>query len=396
MGSPINPNVATNHDDVPPKPQIEIMKSDISEISDYLQDNCRIGDLRTHYDKYRRYVLLNTQDMYTQLVNLYIPLFQAQWPDFKRFMDQFTPPPGVTPQALAARSYVSSWIYDLYFSIRDSVKKLSALAFQQYFAHEEVARSFEYDAFLVRLNATIRPTHIIGCPEDTLYIPLLSNTYNWSLHVANPFSLNNFNFDYVMSTGLIGIMKNRKPWNMSSLVTNTLGRPAWLFDWHSDNRACAWFPHEGNYNMDDVSIAYIIGVACTPNLGLRDTDDWQDFPNGIVPFPVITSSYQRVTPRIFYGAYEVRTLSQRTATISVPNPDAEVTSPAQKKKKKPVRAAQPTTGAPPQSSQDTTLSEITVQTPQLQIVDWCYYTLCVLNMDSHTRSGALRMIVFNK
>lgn len=70
---------------------------------------------------------------------------------------------------------------------------------------------------------------------------------------------------------------------MTPLITDTLGRPFWLFDWHANNTCCAWFPAEGNFSMEDITLGYILGVACTPRLGPRDVDDWQIFPDGIVP-----------------------------------------------------------------------------------------------------------------
>lgn len=42
---------------------------------------------------------------------------------------------------------------------------------------------------------------------------------------------------------------------------------------------------EGNFNLEDVTLAYILGVACTPNMGPRDPDDWQFF-GGKVPADV--------------------------------------------------------------------------------------------------------------
>ena len=72
-----------------------------------------------------------------------------------------------------------------------------------------------------------------------------------------------------------GIIQNVKGWRISTILSNKLGRPSWLFDWHDEKRCCAWFPPEGNNTMDDVTIAYIVGAACTPHLGPRDVDDWQ-------------------------------------------------------------------------------------------------------------------------
>nr|BCS51496.1 coat protein [Vitis cryptic virus] len=397
MGDHIPP-VDGNVPVIPPAlSQPVLSRTNISKVSDFLQENSRIGALKTKYEKYRRYVTLNIVDIYNALVPLYVTMILNHWPHYKRYMEQFTPPPGVTPWTYAARAYVSVWIHDLYVSNREAVKKLSTLAFTQHYLTERVLFSYEYDEFLIRLNATIRPTHIKGVMEDTLFIPLIANTIDWN-DEYDPFHIPNFELNYDLVTGLIGIMKDRKAWKISPLVTDTLGRPAWLFDWHTDDRCCSWFPMEGNYNMEDVSLAYIIGVACTPKLGPRDVDDWQPFPGNQIPANINPNAYPRQTPRRFFGSYEVRTIATRHITPNTPDEHGPLTRKKAKGKATASKAPQSSIlETEPSQVQDEPhpADEIILQSAQFQISDWTYYHLVVLNLDIHTRSGAIRMLAFN-
>ncbi|KAH9754437.1 hypothetical protein KPL71_015443 [Citrus sinensis] len=71
------------------------------------------------------------------------------------------------------------------------------------------------------------------------------------------------------------------------------------------------FPSEGNYTVDDVSLAYIVGAACSPNLGPCDEmDDWKPFPDGILPEEITTSDDERVVYICFREASEVRTIER--------------------------------------------------------------------------------------
>ncbi|KAK9218811.1 hypothetical protein WN943_007449 [Citrus x changshan-huyou] len=96
------------------------------------------------------------------------------------------------------------------------------------------------------------------------------------------------------------------------LVDSTLrGQPSLLFGWHEDNKCYASCPSEGNYTVDDVSLAYIVGAACSPNLGPCDEmDDWKPFPDGILAEEITTSAYERVVYRCSREASEVRTIER--------------------------------------------------------------------------------------
>lgn len=402
-------NVPVNNEQivqpVAPLPQPRI-RSNINEVTDFLLENCRIGSLKTSYDKHRRYVVISANQIYQQLTHLYAPLFLSYWHHFKRFMEAFPAPAGINPWMHAARAYISVWIMDLYTSNREAIQKLSPLAFQECYQHETAYYSDEYDDFLVLLNATLRPTHIKGTPEDTLYVPLVANPPDWNPQTndGSPFAVVNFNLDYDLFKGLLGIMKERRNWRISKLVTNTIGRPGWLFDWHTDNRCCAWFPMEGNYAPEDITLAYIIGAACSPKLGPRDVDDWQDWPDQIRPAEFNMAQLDRAVQRRFYGAYEVRTISHRRVprVFALPTETTQAKRPRKGKDKATQPPAQQTrvlatTGQEPADAESVTdvpqeSGEITELVDQYQIIDWNYYNLVVLNLEPHTRGGALKML----
>ncbi|XP_024027537.1 uncharacterized protein LOC21397379 isoform X2 [Morus notabilis] len=219
----------------------ELPSTSLSKATDYLQDGYRIYLQKDHQEKYRRYALLQATNIFNTLVTLYSTLFHEQWQHFRRYLEQFDVPAGLTQWTFAARVYVSCWIHDLYPPIREAVKKLTPLAFKQHFSMGEPLYSLFYDEYLVRLNASIRPTYLKGMMEDTLYIPIFSEQpVNW--RADNPLGIVGWNTNYTCLHGLIAIMQERKFWNMTPLITDTLGRPFWLFDWHANNTCCAWFP----------------------------------------------------------------------------------------------------------------------------------------------------------
>ncbi|KAK9215319.1 hypothetical protein WN944_007324 [Citrus x changshan-huyou] len=88
-------------------------------------------------------------------------------------------------------------------------------------------------------------------------------------------------------------------------------QPSLLFGWHEDNKCCVWCPSEGNYTIDDVSLAYIVGAAFSPNLGPCDVmDDWKPSPDGILLEEITTSDDACVVYRCFREASEVRTIER--------------------------------------------------------------------------------------
>lgn len=390
-------------------PLVASATSNLRRVSDFLFENSRIGPIRSHYEKYRRYVHLRSDNIFTALVTLYQSFFHSQWQDFRRFHDTFGIPVAQQGWNYAARVYISMWFVDLYVSNREAVKKISSLAFNERFSTEMTFISQEYDAYLTLLNASIRPTHISLALEDALFIPVISDNIDFT--DDNPFDINNLILDEEYFHGLLSIMKDRRHWNFQPISHGTLGRPCWLFDWHVTNCVCSWFPMEGHFNNEDVSLAYILGEACTPNLGPRDVDDWQFF-EGQVPADLNPFNFDRLTDRRFYGSYEVRTLDV-DADFTLPKTAAEAAASARKKRKgKEVEAPRParpsrrsstltitelaTTPAATEGTTTTTaISTAVVQAPRYRIEDWCYHYRVVINMEAHTRTGALRILSLN-
>ncbi|GAB2298335.1 hypothetical protein Dimus_032403 [Dionaea muscipula] len=354
--------------------------------------------MRLRCDKHPRYVLLNLQLLFDSLVNLYAPLFQTHWARFKRFANQFPVADGVNAWTHLTRCYISTWILDLYCSNREAVRKISTLSFSWHYETEVPWFSWdcEYDEFLALVIASIRPTHIKGTMEDTLYIPLLREEPVCDDEKNNnPFQLQGWVFDCDLFHGLVDIMKETRAWKMSNtVVKDTLGSPCWLFDWHADYQVCAWFPSEGNFNMKDVTIAYIIGVACSPNLGPSDVDEWQPYPQGRNADNLDLTQVERLTPRRFYGSYEVRTADHRAPQVAAqPYGDPIPCAKGKRKSRATASTAGPSNDEPGTGS--LSQEDLAPDHPQFRIVDWTYRYLVVLNFDPHSRSRSLRMIAQN-
>lgn len=388
----------------PQPPPVEVNRPTLRGASDFLQDNDRIGSFRSRFDKYRRYAHLNSQNIFNSLVTLYTSMFRLKWNHFRRFMDQFGAGQIDASITYAARAYISAWFHDLYVSNREAVLKLTPLAYAQHYEHQSVYISTEYDIFLTTLNASIRPTNLKGIPEDVLYIPIISETVDWANAESNIFNINNFVLNYDCAVGLISIMKERRDWNMSSLVTNVTGRPCWLFDWHNDNtNCCSFFPMEENFNMDDVMLAYIVGVACTPRLGPRDVSDWIPFPHGVAPAAPNVSILSQTVIRKFYGAYEIAELELRTLYGAQPTPvlggkrartEASASGSGSSAARSGAAALAATDEPATTDGQDTAMAMTAPQREdQYRITFWIYYRSLVLNIEQHTRLGALKMLI---
>nr|CEJ95597.2 coat protein [Pittosporum cryptic virus-1] len=384
----------------PPAPQGQ----GLQRMTNFLLENDRIGNVRSRYDKYRRYVTLYSTQIFQSLVTLYISLFNSQWQHYRRFMEHYPTPAGI-PNAptYMARVYISTWFMDLYATNREAVRGLSPLAFNEKFSHEIIPYSKEYDQFLTLLSGSIRPTPILLTSEVALYIPLIADTINWYIS-DNPLGINNFILNSDIFYGLIEIMKDRKHWKFSPISTHTTGRPCWLFDWHDNNVVCAWFPRDQNYNDDDVALAYVTGVACTPKLAPRDVDDWQYVPSNY-HHPSNIHSINRLESRRFYGSYEVRTIEDQADYLLPPHLlnsiETICLTPIKRKFKKKAPSgimAMQIASAPTEGDMTSTSTEVEVDpvsVNRFRIIDWCYYSRVVLEYETHTRTGALRIISLN-
>nr|QXV86353.1 coat protein [Partitiviridae sp.] len=384
----------------PPRPQ-GIQPALLRTATDFLVQRERITMQRSHYIAYRRYAQLEAQNMYDELVDMYAMVFNTYWQKFRRFMDHFPPPQHVQPSTHAARAYISAWFIDLYVMNRNAVQRTSSIAFCQRYATELLPMLTEYDAYLSTLSSSIRPTQIRGALEDTLYIPYISDEITLPANnneALNPFELDHFVHNAELCTGLRDLMKECRIFKMAELAQNTMGRPCWLFDWHNNNTVAAWFPSEGNFNLDDVSLAYIIGVACTPKMGPRDVDDWR-LHQGRLPNRLTPADYHRVVPRRWYGGYEVATIEgeeidQEEAPAGPPNQQQLAKKRKAAKGKK--AATTSTNDEPTDESQDVEEGQIIAgPASRTRLTNWTYYYELVLNLEQHTRTGALRKMIIN-
>ncbi|ALT00591.1 capsid protein [Sinapis alba cryptic virus 1] len=360
----------------------------LKSATDFLTQSSRIGTLRTSYKDRRRYVYLKSQAMFDSLVELYSLLFTTQWQVFRRFTDIFVPPANVTATRYLAMNYISMWIQDTYAMNRAALMKLSVVALNDRFPVEIPIVGYQYDAYLAHLSAALRPTLTKHMMEDTLWIPCFTRSPNFQ--VESPFGITGYVINDVIFTGAMNIMKERKLWRIIDLPTNVLGRPSWLFDWHDDDRVCAWFPMEGNFTMDDVTMAYILGVACTPKLAPCDVDDWQYFPNDVVPANLDPYAFLRLTNRRFHGGYEIRTLD----AANMPGQTGTTTD----SRKRPRPGESTSAPALPQTSEPQTQMQVDTPPapkPRFRLVDWTYHYLVVLNKEDHTRFAALKSICWN-
>nr|AVV48359.1 putative coat protein [Pepper cryptic virus 1]QEO60281.1 putative coat protein [Pepper cryptic virus 1]QEO60283.1 putative coat protein [Pepper cryptic virus 1]QEO60285.1 putative coat protein [Pepper cryptic virus 1]BEU86401.1 putative coat protein [Pepper cryptic virus 1] len=386
------------------------LQQDLTRSADYLLDNVRIGNHRQRYDKYRRYVLLRSSEIFTSLVAIYAHIFSSYWQHFRRFTDQFQAPTGVQLPTFVARVYISTWLHDLYCSIREATRSISPLAFNERYSYELLPYSNEYDPFLAFLSMSIKPTHIQHTPENTLWIPILCENYDWDRNEANhnPFGITNFTLNSNLFYGLLAILKERKEFKLSTLTTNTIGRPCWLFDWHDNVQVCAWFPREANFNSQDVTAAYIIGVACTPKLGPSDDDAWKYYAS-LNSVPTFTPTEPRLTNRRSYGAYEVRTRETEN-NYFLPDSllniieDFTATGTTQRRKIRRPSATSASTGAAiiirdtpgTASTAPTSTTEIEVTFPPVirtKIRDWYYHSRVILELEDNSRTAALRMFI---
>lgn len=409
--------------------EIEQQPNDPVEVSlrrasDYLQDSWRTTSIKHSYDLRRFNVTLKSPEIFQSLLNEYTKLFKLQWNKLKPFLVNYLSNlPDAGPQE-AATVYISSWFHDLYCTNREAVRELSPIAYCQSYLHEEVLYSQEYDEFLVLLNAHLRPTPLTGLPENKMYIPLIAANASFTgVRALNPFNIPGYLINDEFFLTLKFALKAVGYWKFAPLVTAKVGRPFWLLDWH-DNKAYSWFPLEGNYNAEDVAIAYIIGVACTPNLAFRDVDDWQDLPARHTQ-ATLPLNYARARPLCQTGGCNVRTYEFRDDHRIVPIAPPRVTRQTQKKRK-PTQATTGTAQASkskavattdqPQHSDAESQAEAAplegVQEPsvearelatvtepayeetfieQFRATDWIYYHQVILVQEDHTRAAAIKM-----
>ena len=325
--------------------------------------------------------------------------FHAPWQYFKRTSDAFTTGTGTTT-ATATRAmaitYISGWIWDLYVSIRESVRKISSTAFSQYYHHELSFTAGRWDPFLHHLNSVIRPTHIHNALEDAIYIPQMPTIHPES---PNPWNVTNFSLDEDFLQAIHSVMDAKSnEWELIDIDSNTFGRPMWLLDWKSE-RAYAWFPQENNYSREDLIAAQILGIPCTPRLAPRDIDDWQIFPQGKLPTTGINiSDYQRVSARNFTGSSEYRTLEHaeydHPTYVAQPVEAGSKRQTTEKSSSSLQLSKESNTPQPMEITDMVPTIPASIKVIRFRLTDWCYHAQVVLNTTNQMQNLAFRNFLF--
>lgn len=370
--------------------------------SDFTVNTQRIGIVIDSYPKNRRYIQLNLVQMFESLVDLYADLFMTQWSYFER-VAKYLAASGTDSNGQRknlARIYISHWMLDLYLSVRSSVEKLTPVAFTELFATDTARSSNEYDVFLAEVNSRIRPTHVVGCYEDTMFIPKFAEDLN--LTNSNPWGIPDFTINYPAFGAIIRSIKDKRAgWRTARLSNETVGRPIWLFDWHSEDRVCSWFPRPGNYTNEDVMYAYLIGVACTPHLAHSDRDVWQQVPDNTnwTDFDVRTVRWTRA--RRYHGAYEVLTFSRRDERFTNNEEDevvyekgARLAQKRQRSSRKERDHGVPSAAGSSSTRMESDDREVTMKL--VQLVSFLYYSRVIARINAGERLNVLLGLILDE
>ena len=365
-----------------------------------VRNNKVVREFKSYY-KARRYADLKLVEMFASLVNLYAQAFAMYWTNFKRVSDSYSPAGSdtIAGQTYLARVYISHWMLDLYTVVRNSVRKLSSVAFAQHYKNGIELFSREYDTFLCHLLDTIRPTHVVGCHEDQMFIPKFVDEF--IMLTKDPFGINDFAYHQRAFHAILATIKDKRVgWKTTTISNEAVGRPLWLFDWHTDTRVCSWFPREGNYTSEDVMFAFVIGVACTPKLAHVDYDVWTRVPLEVnLATPGMLSLYSRRTPRRYFGNYEVDSYQDFKEEFEIP-PDEETLIAAHRAATTGKRGAKRTRTNPPEKdksqptpkgkgpAQDVTMGE-TLNLRFIRHRTHVYYARVISKMTDEARLNTL-------
>lgn len=364
--------------------------------ADNLQMKSIIGGFTMQGPKTVRYIDFDSTAVFNSLAELYKFSFLRKWKALSKVVSPHTR--GINdPMDYLARVYISHWLIDVYVSIRDACLLHECVEVSDFYDKILSVQSNHYDCFLAALLQSIKPTHIKGYFEDSLYIPVLAQAYNWNSRDKNYFQIRNFAYNTRLFKAFISVMKTpASGWLTATPSNDPLGSPSWLFDWHEE-QAYAWFPEEGNYNQDDVALAFIIGVPCTPPLAIRDKDIPQQFP-GNDPIELEPAKLRRKTSKRFRANIEVRTAEACELSYHE-QMEYSVTRPV----------------APPQGAETDTeslaLTQIprpgaprteTVQVPQnvkfrincFRIIDFLYFAHVLNKVEINMRTAAHKILTF--
>nr|QRG29213.1 putative CP [Rhodiola cryptic virus 2] len=407
--TPITPTLTA-----PPTPST---RTPLRAITDQLMKIGTIVDSTQKGLRYPRYISLEKNEIFDALVNLYSVHFKAKWHLLSTITDGITIPRNLDPSFYLARVYISHWFIDLYVCIRDACAKHSLAQHTDYYEKVKHNHSTVYDNFLVLLLNTIRPTHIQGLQEDSLYIPVITAQPNWTgtRHGHNYFTIRDYTYNVALFSALIRVMNGPdSPWLMNTVSSDALGRPTWLFDWHKENNAYAWFPETDNYNADDVTLALILGVACTPHLTSRDEDIPQQFEDNII-VPLNIENLVRVTDKRFQSMIDYRTyevvytthvtyreeqipmLSPRHAQQGIQIPGL-AHSPQDPVAAEEARIGEETSAIVPigqaSSIPKTQQIKLTTRFNEYKIIDFKYYAKVIRINDLNVRAAAHKILIF--
>jgi hypothetical protein len=384
-------NAKTPHEQIP---QEGSLRSLLRKSSDFTKDAQRIYSRIDSHPKNRRYVPLKLSEIYTALVDLYATAFGCQWPHFKRTGDAISASgtQASTVQKLMAQIYISHWIIDLYVCVKECVDDLSQVAYIEAYIDDIAGYSNEYDSYLVALNQAIRPTHILGCHEDVMFIPRFPDDSDFT-NTDNPFGITDFAINYNSFKAIMCAIKDKRAgWKIDQLSTDKVGRPSWLFDWFSPSLACAWFPIIGNFISLDVAIAYILGVACTPKLAQSDDDAWQPLPTGMALDNIDLTRIRRVTPRKTSADYEVDhfSINEEKFTLYLEDSDYDGGATSAPKRPRHSRDERDTT-APGYRASTSEPDEMSVEitTQVICLRTYLYYSRVILDSDPRERMNSL-------
>lgn len=391
-------------------------RDELDSIVDALQEENQIGTFRDRPKAYRRYVHVRSQELFDRLSELYADLFTSNWSAFKHAY--ITEPTGredansiSTKASFMAQCYLTAWFWDTQYCIRESVRKLSGTAYNQHFTEDLNLISPKYDPFLQHLNMVIRPTLIHQSTEDTLYIPLLGQTFNYNEDAYNFLNLQGCGTEIRQVYAITDVMDSRRTeWSTIPLATNVLGRASWLLDFKQGN-AYAWFPFESNFTELDLVAPYILGIPCTPRLGPRDEDHYQHWTHNDPPLStdgnIILNplAYVRSSERKFFGNAEYRTMEYNSYTqnFEAYMPRVTTSTQAKNKRKKDAAPEQLSTGQGDgsSSSKDAEMSTEESEAPpppkiprprqihQFRLIDWVYHSRVILGADKAMQRRAL-------
>jgi hypothetical protein len=265
-----------------PPPAQKTSRFNLNNPTEWLIDQRAIGSDYEFPPKKRRFVHLRLGSIYANLVELYHHWFVSIWSHLNRTVEEYGLPGGDTPKSLRlARAYISSWILDLYYYIRRSVAEIDTTAYASRYSHPIFQTTVQYDAYLADLLNAIRPTHILHTTADELLIPLMATQPNWESD--NPFNIPHFFKAKSLVLAVNRIVVDKKLCCIGKITDSPTGNPSWLFDLVTHDATTAyyaWFPAEGNYTSAALVLAFIIGCACSPRIGLTEVDEWRWFPKG--------------------------------------------------------------------------------------------------------------------